>query len=151
MNQYAFIGQYRHAMDDKGRILIPKPFRSDGDGNQISSYVLTMGYEPCLCLFPKRKWLQIVSDITRTPPTDDFGRLFLRKVLSRAVYQNPDKIGRIIVPQELRSYAELDSDVFINGVIDKIEIWDITVWEQYMKSVRDNKEELDRKFMELGF
>jgi len=151
MSMFSFIGQARHTMDDKGRILIPKPYRSDIDGNTITSYVLTISYEPCLCLFPRQKWLQIMSELAKTPPVDDFSRYFLRKILSGAVYQNQDKIGRIMVPQNLRDHAELDSEVFIIGVIERIELWDVHLWESYDESNKQKKEELSRRFIELGF
>jgi MraZ protein len=40
----------------------------------------------------------------------------------------PDKLGRIVVPQYLRSYAELGTEVVIAGVYDRIEVWDKAAW-----------------------
>ena len=34
------------------------------------------------------------------------------------------------IPANIRTYARLESEVLVNGAIDRIELWNPTVWEE---------------------
>ena len=57
---------------------------------------------------------------------------YLRVFLSGAVDQEPDKQGRVLVPQMLRDYANLGSDIVVIGVGTRAEIWNRQAWEDYL-------------------
>ena len=59
-------------------------------------------------------------------------RDYLRVFLSGAVDQEPDKQGRVLVPQMLRDYANLGSDIVVIGVGTRAEIWNRQAWEDYL-------------------
>ena len=59
-------------------------------------------------------------------------REYLRVFLSGAVDQQPDKQGRVLVPQMLRDYANLGSDVVVIGVGTRAELWNKDTWESYL-------------------
>ena len=59
-------------------------------------------------------------------------RDYLRVFLSGAVDQQPDKQGRVLVPQMLRDYANLGSDVVVIGVGTRAELWNKDTWESYL-------------------
>ena len=52
----------------------------------------------------------------QVPLGNKAARDYLRVFLSGAVDQEPDKQGRVLVPQMLRDYANLDSDIVVIGV-----------------------------------
>ena len=54
--------------------------------------------------------------IQRTSMGNKAARDYLRVFLSGAVDQEPDKQGRVLVPQMLRDYANLGSDIVVIGV-----------------------------------
>ena len=56
----------------------------------------------------------------------------LRVFLSGAVGQEPDRQGRVLVPQMLRDYANLGSDIVVIGVGTRAEIWNKQAWEEYL-------------------
>jgi MraZ protein len=45
--------------------------------------------------------------------------------------EKPDKQGRITIPQQLRAYAGLDTNVVVVGAINRVEVWDVGAWEEY--------------------
>ena len=57
---------------------------------------------------------------------------YLRVFLSGAVDQDPDKQGRVLVPQMLRDYANLGDDIVVIGVGTRAEIWNREAWERYL-------------------
>ena len=52
----------------------------------------------------------------------------MRCLFANAVKCVPDSQGRIVIPQRLRTYADLGKDVVIIGVHDRAEIWSAERW-----------------------
>jgi MraZ protein len=120
-----FLGEYQHSVDDKGRLVMPSKFRhrlSDG-------VVVTKGQEHCLYVFPADRWEIEVERVNRLPRTNRRNRNYARSFFGSANDQELDKQGRIVLPQPLRAFADLDKDVVIVGVSDRLEIWDTEAWE----------------------
>ncbi len=124
----SFIGEYRYSLDDKGRTMFPAHYRTDAD----APYVLTKGMDRCLYLFDDRVWTSIIErfygDLI---PVSSDTRAFVRVLFSGAATVKLDKVGRIFIPQHLREYAQLDTEVVFAGALTHLEIWDVHTWELY--------------------
>jgi MraZ protein len=42
-----------------------------------------------------------------------------------------DDHGRALIPQNLREYAGLAKEIYVNGVRNRVEIWDKAAYEDY--------------------
>ena len=120
-----FLGENRHALDDKGRVIFPARMR-DELGAQV---VLQKGIESCVYVFPPEEWEREVQKVTSLPTTDPKARRYRRFFFSQAQSERIDKQGRLTVPQAFREYAGLQRDVVIAGVGARIEIWDAAAWD----------------------
>ena len=81
--------------------------------------------------------------------TDKKGRDFKRYIVSAATECELDKMGRILLPQPLRSFAGLGKDVVLVGQIDFIEIWDKDKWTEVQEAFND-PDKLDSVWEGLG-
>jgi MraZ protein len=124
-----FIGQFEHAVDQKGRLAIPSRFRKALKEGAI----LTKGLDGCLFLFPKEKWTKIASSIGHLPETKSSARLYGRLILAGASECEFDSQGRILLPQYLRKYSSIAKFVIITGLYDRIEIWSKGSWDRYVE------------------
>lgn len=113
-----FMGEYEHALDEKNRIIIPNKLR-DGLG---SRFVMTLGNDGCLFIYPTEAWQDFVGRLSTLPETKE-GRAYKRFFMAGAVECEPDKQGRVSIPLKLRDHAGIIKNVISVGVIDKIEIW----------------------------
>ncbi len=121
------LGEYRHTIDEKGRIAIPAKLRKElGEGA-----VITRGTDRCLVMYPKKAWQAIVDKLATLPLSDSRARSFSRLMLAGAMEVVFDKQGRALVPTYLRSFANLATDAVLAGVYDRIELWDAAAWEAY--------------------
>lgn len=120
-----FMGQYNHTIDAKGRIFVPAKFR-EALGDQ---FIVTMGLDGCLFLYPTEAFQAFAQQLRTLPGTKE-ARQIQRFFLSGASSLEPDKQGRILLPQAQREHAELEKDVIFVGVLDKIEIWSLKRWEE---------------------
>ena len=122
------LGTYTPKIDAKGRVALPAKFRSQlGQG-----LVMARGQERCVYLLPFDEFRRIASQIQRTSVGNKAAREYLRVFLSGAVGQEPDKQGRVVVPQMLRDYANLGSDIVVIGVGTRAELWNKDAWESYL-------------------
>ena len=53
----------------------------------------------------------------------------MRPLFANAVKCELDSQGRIVIPQKLRRYAQLEKDAVILGVNDRAEIWSADAWQ----------------------
>jgi MraZ protein len=138
-----FIGEYRHTLDDKGRIAIPAKLRYSKVGED-EYWVATKGFDRCLFLYPKDEWERIVNKINeRLTFTKKEDRSFLRMFISPATEQAVDRQGRIAISQSLREYAGIQKEVVTLGAVNRIEIWSEENWNRY-------KEENEKSFDVIG-
>lgn len=122
------LGTYTPKIDAKGRVALPAKFRSQlGQG-----LVMARGQERCVYLLPFDEFRRIASQIQRTSVGNKAAREYLRVFLSGAVDQEPDRQGRVVVPQMLRDYANLGSDIVVIGVGTRAELWNKDAWESYL-------------------
>lgn len=113
------IGEYRHNIDDKGRIIIPSKFREEIG----MKFVVTRGLDGCLFVYSMDNWNKIVSKLQTLPFTKKDARTFMRFFLSGATVCEFDKQGRINLSNSLILYAGIQKECTIIGVNDRLEIW----------------------------
>ncbi|NLY10373.1 MAG: division/cell wall cluster transcriptional repressor MraZ [Firmicutes bacterium] len=141
-----FMGEYQHSLDSKGRLIIPAKFRENiGEGA-----VITRGLDNCLFLFPIAEWKILEEKLKALPLTKADARQFVRFFFSGASECEFDKQGRITLPQNLRTYGEIDKDVVVIGVSNRIEIWSKERWEKYVLEAEDSYETIAENIVDLG-
>ena len=142
-------GEYRHNIDQKGRVIIPSRIR-DEFGERI---VITRGLDGCLFGYSEKTWESIMQKLNSLPFTKRDARNFTRFMTSGAITLEFDKQGRINIPNYLNQYAALIRGVVIVGVIDRIEIWSSDKWEEFMnnniESLSDISENLFNSNLDL--
>ncbi len=129
-----FTGEYRHSIDDKGRLIIPSKIRQSL-GEDI---VITRGLDGCLFGYDKKSWEKLMEKLNSLPFTKKDVRSFTRFIASGACTLDFDKQGRINLPSYLMKHANLDKDVVIIGVSNRIEIWDSNKWDEFIDTNIDN-------------
>jgi MraZ protein len=140
-----FLGEYEHALDDKGRLIVPSKLRP-GLGD---TFVVTRGLEACLFVYPLEVWREITSQLGTLPFTAEDTRMFTRMFYSGAVEVTTDRQGRFIIPPGLRRYAGLEKETVFIGVSNRVEIWSSERWGAFCERAETEyqtaAEELFRK------
>ena len=142
----AFLGEYQHGLDEKGRLFIPARFR-EGLG---SPFVATRGLERCLFAFPMAEWNRVEEKLRLLPLTQADARAFVRLMLSGAAYVEVDRAGRALIPAHLREYAGLEREVAVLGVGNRVELWAAATWREYSLQVQSSFEAIAEKIVGLG-
>lgn len=129
-----FLGQYQHNLDEKGRLMIPAPFRQTLEGN--GAYI-TQGFDHCLMVLTESYFQQVYERINSMNLADPTARLLRRLVLSNAYPVELDKVGRIVIPPTLREYVGLNGETTVAGQGEYFEIWTPAEWSNQMDQIHD--------------
>jgi len=141
-----FIGEYTHTIDAKKRLAVPAKLRK-ALGERA---VITRGLDSCLFIYPSAAWERLVQKLSELPMGKGDTRSFIRLMLAGAQEVELDALGRILVPEYLKTYAALKKRVTIAGVYDRLEVWDADRWQQYKQSAERNTDAIAEKLGELG-
>ena len=126
-------GEFQYSVDDKGRVIIPPPFRTFIE----AGLVITRGMEGCLYIFPNTAWQRIEERLTDLPLTDPDARNFVRFFYSGAAKAKIDTAGRITIAGTLRMFAEVKDQVVIAGAPNRLEVWNETRWLNNLSEVQE--------------
>jgi len=127
------MGTFAHNMDIKGRMNFPTKLRELlGD-----EFIITKGLDGCLFVYSKEGFEELAEKIRKVPLSK--GRELQRFFMAGACEVEADKQGRILIPQQLRDYANLDKDVVVIGASTRAEIWDKEKWDKFNDDFSSNK------------
>jgi MraZ protein len=137
-----FYGEYEHSIDRKGRLIIPSKFREVFKENYVERFFVTRGLDTCLFVFAEDEWKKQESRFRSLSFTSIEARQFNRLFFSGACEVTCDRQGRILVPQYLKDFAKIKSDVVIVGVSSRMEIWAKDLWHEFYKGTKDSFEKI---------
>jgi len=144
-----FRGRFEHTIDEKGRLSIPSKFRELLSAKGENELVLT-DFDSCLTAYPKDEWRVLEEKMKQLSMIQKDVRNFLRLFYSSATEVPLDPQGRILIPPQMRERAQLDREVVLLGLLNKIEIWDKESWEDFMARSAGTFDEVASKLVELG-
>ena len=146
-----FRGSSFHTMDSKGRIIIPSRFRDviKADG---SYGVMLSRMDGALIAYTYDEWRKIENRILTLAEKSESMRRF-RRVFIGGSFECPcDKQDRILIPQNLRGYAEFEKNIVLVGVLDHFEIWSRDSWNRENMDLEKDmkKEDVRNEIAKLG-
>ena len=141
-----FIGEYKHHLDEKGRLAVPIKFRSD----LAKGAVVTRGLDNCLFLYTKDEWQKLADKLAALPISQANTRAFSRLMLAGAMDVEIDGQGRVVLPEYLRHYATIKKKVVITGLYNRLEIWDEIAWAKYKQGTEKNSSDIAEAMGSLG-
>ena len=123
-----FLGEYDHALDERGRVTIPRKIREEVGASEV---VLSRGFDTCIFGFDTESWTREATKQLEAPVTEEKARAIRRYMFAGAEKVEVDKLGRILLPTLLKEYALINRDVMVIGAGDHFEIWDASNWKRY--------------------
>lgn len=121
-----FLGQFEHALDQKGRIILPVKFREQLEAGAY----LAASLDGCLALYESEEFKRVMSDVLEAGKRGQAARQTARMFAANATEASIDRQGRMLIPGHLRTFASLERDVVITGNVNRVEIWDAGRWQE---------------------
>jgi MraZ protein len=115
-----YLGSFQHQVDEKGRLSLPAPFRRESGGQTL---VLVHVFPDSLTLYPESTWEGVQEKLRDAMRGSPANRAWALRVTANAAEVEPDKQGRILVPQRMQDAVGITGPALVVGAIDRIEIW----------------------------
>ena len=140
------IGEYLHTIDQKNRLSVPSKFRKDLG----KSVILTRCLDKCLFLYPVPAWQELAEKFSKLAIGKAENRSFVRSIIAGAMEVELDALGRALIPDYLKIYANLKEAAMVVGLYTRVEIWSPDIWNKYNEAASDNLELIAEKLGEAG-
>jgi len=125
-----FRGATKITLDAKGRLAIPARYRERLAARCDGQLICTVDQDYCLLLYPLPDWEEIERKLMRLPSFNRNARRLQRLMVGYACELELDGHGRVLLPRELREFAQLERQVILIGQGNKFELWDETRWSE---------------------
>ncbi|TNE80120.1 MAG: transcriptional regulator MraZ [Gammaproteobacteria bacterium] len=124
-----FRGSNEINMDAKGRMAIPARYRDSIESDCSGCLIATIDIQDkCLLIYPLHEWEKIEAQIAQLPTFNPATRKLQRILIGHAREMELDGNGRVLIPPELRQYAQLEKKVILVGQRHRLELWSEENW-----------------------
>ena len=126
-----FTSEYESKLDPKGRLVLPSRIKSQlpEGSNEV---VIRRGFEQCLILYPMVEFKKVFSKISSLNEFNEENRKLQRNFFSGTATVELDNTGRFVIPKNMLSYAQLDKEVILVGMGNKVEVWNPAIYEKHL-------------------
>ena len=143
-----FYGEYEHALDKKGRLILPAKIRETAKSHYIEKFFITRGLDDCLFMFAEEEWKTQEAKFKVMSFTKAEARKFNRLYFSGAVEIVFDRQGRVLIPKYLKEFAGIKHNVMIIGVSNRIEIWDVDKWKEFYNTEKGSFNKISENLLD---
>jgi len=140
------IGKYKGTLDAKGRLILPARLRKSKSVT-LDSFVLTLGFNTCLFLFPLPEWEKIEQRLDNYAFTHQDANFFLRMLMAHASEVELDRQNRLTIPAELLAKSSIERELLILGAGRRIELWSPSVFDEYVSGFNKTYEQVAQQLM----
>lgn len=99
---------------------------------------ITQGFDKCLMVMTEAHFNEVYAILNGLNMADASARMLRRLILSNAYPVEVDKIGRILVPQNLREFLGVtNGELIVAGQGEYFEVWTPAEWQAQMNSLHD--------------
>jgi len=138
-----FRGATKVTLDAKGRLAIPSRYRERLLSRSEGQVVATVDRSFCLLIYPLPDWEEIERKLNRLPAMNKTARQLQQFMVGYATDLELDGHGRLLLPQALRDFAELQKQAMLIGQGNKFELWDEERWNARLEAWRQDDEQED--------
>ncbi len=151
-----FLGHSTHTVDTKYRVFVPKRFQEvlnaeqkggppDEDAKKGAYAYLTRGTEGCIFLYSELGFQAALEQMNLAAFKDASLRAVQRMFFANTEKLRLDGSGRVLLPEQLRSFGGVQKEVCMVGVADRAEIWSKEAWDAFNAEHASEFDELAAK------
>lgn len=98
-------------------------------------------FEKCLELIPRKEWEKEMEKLDKLNRFVKKNLDFIRRFVAGVKPVELDANGRLLIPKDLMAFAGITKEIVLTSQINKIEIWDKTIYE---RTISDSSVEFDK-------
>jgi MraZ protein len=133
-----FTSEYTGKLDAKGRLVLPAKMKANLPEASSNELFMREGFEPCLELYPLLEYKKIYSKIAGLNEFNAEFRKLQRNFFRGSATVELDTAGRMLIPKSMIQYANLDKEIVVVGMGNRMEIWNPEQYEKFL--IKDPQE-----------
>ena len=120
-----FRGATKIALDDKGRMVVPARYRERLAERSAGQLIVTVNLDgECLLIYPMSDWEPVERKVMELPAFHPLSSRLRRLMVGHATDLTLDGHGRVLLPTELREFAQIDRNAMLVGQGNRFELWE---------------------------
>ena len=142
MSKFFFSGSSHAKLDGKNRFVIPQQMRFGLVENGVLEFTLALGLGGCLAIYRKTDIEKIVEKFQSKQHMAKYQKFFT--LFFSTLHQTTcDSVGRVLLPPVLKKAVDIQSEIVIAGVLNKIEIWPKERYDDQVKAALEGESDYD--------
>jgi MraZ protein len=111
--------------------MIPVALKKQLSASLQDGFVLKRSvFQPCLELYPMSEWNLMMNKINKLNRFVKKNNDFIRRFTAGVKIVEVDDLGRLLVPKDLVSFANLSKDIVLSSAVNIVEVWDKDAYEK---------------------
>tara|TARA_B100002019_G_C20786431_1_gene364622 strand:+ start:127 stop:540 length:414 start_codon:yes stop_codon:yes gene_type:complete len=86
-------------------------------------------FNKCLEVYPLNQWENLMDRVNKLNRFSKKNNDFIRRFTAGVKFVEIDSTGRVLIPKDLTNYAKISKEVVVSSVVNILEIWDKTLYE----------------------
>lgn len=141
-------GTFECKVDAKGRLMLPAALKRQLSPVLQKGFVLKRSvFQKCLELYPMDEWEVEMQKIGRLNRYKKKNNDFIRRFTAGVKMIEIDNAGRLLIPKDLYSFAEISKNIVVSTAINIVEIWDKGKYEIAINEAPQDIGELTEEVM----
>ncbi len=147
------IGTYECKADTKGRLMLPVALKSQLTSSLTEGFVLKRSvFQQCLELYPMSEWNAMMQKINKLNRFVKKNNDFIRRFTAGVKVVEIDATGRLLIPKDLATFANITNNIVLSSAVTILEIWDKELYEKAIDdSVMDFADLAEEVMGDLNF
>ena len=142
-----FTSEYESKLDTKGRIVLPAKIKAQLPSGEGDELVIRRGFELCLIIYPMVEFKKVFSKISGLSEFNEEYRKLQRNFFSGTATVELDANGRFVIPRNMLGYAQLEKDLILIGMGNKVEVWNPSIYEKQLIKDPSELSKLAEKYL----
>lgn len=115
--------------------MMPSPLKAQLQPILNEGFVLKRAvFQPCLELYPMSEWNALMQKVNKLNRFKKKNNDFIRRFTAGVKPVELDASGRLLIPKDLVSFANISKQVVMSSAVNILEIWDK---DNYEKAIDD--------------
>jgi len=124
------LGEYDCKCDAKGRIMFPAGLRKQLQEVVHDGFVINRDmFSKCLVLYPMKQWSEVSTQVGKLNRFVAKNVQFIRRFNNGATKVELDSAGRLLLPPALAAFADVNKEVKLSALGDRIELWSKSAYD----------------------
>jgi len=144
-----FTSEYECKLDAKGRLVLPARIKNGLPETSGSELVVGLGFEKCLIVYPILEFKKLYAKVAGLSEFNPDYRRLQRNFFRGNTVVELDNSGRFLIPKQMLNYAQLEKQVVVVGMGNRVELWNPDLYKEQLYDNQNEFSDQVQKYLDI--